>query len=374
MFAGKVPAGYRLKLAVKRWICYRPEMKKVEFLIVGNGLAGMMLAFEMLKHKLDFRIAYSPRKYRASSVAAGLFNPLVFRRLTKSWMADELLPEMKTKYLELEKLLKKTIYYEKNILKPLSEQEKILWKERINIPEYSNYITAVEDVCPVDGLIPAAGYGIVGSSGFVNLELLLDTADRFFEQIGLLMETTFHFGQINPKNKNYETGNIMASKIIFCEGAHLHENPFFQFIKLIPAKGEILLIHIPELSEEFILNKKVFVLPVGNQNFKAGSTYEWDDLSEKPTEKGKSSVMERLDKLISVRYTVVNHQAGIRPTISDRRPVLGIHPQYDNLSVFNGLGTKGVMLAPYFSSEMLKLLTIGNYQIDYEVDMRRFLP
>ena len=113
-------------------------MKKVEFLIVGNGLAGMMLAFEMLKHKLDFRIAYSPQKYRASSVAAGLFNPLVFRRLTKSWMADELLPGMKTKYLELEKLLKKTIYYEKNILKPLSEQEKILWKERINIPEYSN--------------------------------------------------------------------------------------------------------------------------------------------------------------------------------------------------------------------------------------------
>jgi glycine oxidase len=139
-----------------------------------------------------------------------------------------------------------------------------------------------------------------------------------------------------------------------------------------PTKGEVLLIHAPDLSEEFILNKRVFVLPVGDHRFKVGSTYDWKDLSEMVTENGKASIVERLNNLISVEYTIVEHHAGIRPTVSDRRPILGIHPEFKNISIFNGLGTKGVMLAPYFAKEMLNVLTTPGFLTLKEVRLARF--
>ncbi len=343
-------------------------MKKTDFLIVGNGLAGTMLAFEMLKNNLDFRIISSPVKSRATEVAAGMFNPLVFKRLTKSWMADELLPVMKEKYSELEQLLGQKFYFEKDIIKPLSVQEEQWWTEKRTKPEFSKYIVSVHKKAPVKELVAATAYGRVTGSGYLNLYRFLKAADEFFTKQNLLLKTTFGFDDFNPLNP--ETRN--ASKIIFCEGAYLAENPFFNFIKLVPTKGEILLVYIPGLPEDFILNKRIFVLPVGKQKFKTGSTYNWDYTSEQPTEAGKLFLTEQLGKIISCQFSVENHWAGIRPATSDRRPVLGIHPVYGNLSVFNGLGTKGVMLAPYFAGEMLKLLTQNGYSVPTEASLERY--
>lgn len=348
-------------------------MKTVEFLIVGNGLAGTMLAFEMLEKNLDFRIVASPQKNRTSEIAAGMFNPLVFKRLTKSWMADVLLPVMKYKYRELESLLGNRFYFEKPILKPLSEQEKQLWIERKADPEFSKYIFSIAHESPEKLVHPAAGYGIVNSSGYVNLNLFLELSDQYFRQKEVLIPSDFDIKNIDPEAKYFVTENVKASNLVFCEGAHLSGNPFFSFIKLVPVKGEILLIYAPGLSEDYILNKQVFVLPMGNHRFKIGSTYDWKDLSELPTEKGKQSIIERFEKLLTVDYTIENHVAGIRPAVSDRRPVLGVHPKYRNLSVFNGLGTKGVMLAPYFASELVQYLISDGYLLNHEVDIRRFL-
>jgi hypothetical protein len=51
-------------------------------------------------------------------------------------------------------------------------------------------------------------------------------------------------------------------------------------------------------------------------------------MSEQPTELGKQSIIERFEKLLRVDYMVENHVAGIRPAVSDRRPILGVHPKY----------------------------------------------
>ena len=120
-------------------------------------------------------------------------------------------------------------------------------------------------------------------------------------------------------------------------------------------------------------NKKAFVLPVGNKRFKVGSTYEWDDLTEQTTEKGKVSIVERLDALIDVEYQIEDQWAGVRPTIVDRRPVLGRHPHFPNLYVFNGLGTKGVMLAPKFAEIMANYLIEESSELPAEIDVKRFL-
>ena len=348
-------------------------MDRIEYFIVGQGLAGTMLAFEMWKNNLEFRIISSPEKSRASMVAAGLINPLVFKRLTKSWMADDLLPVMKKKYSELEELLQIEFFFEKDILKPLSEQETQLWLEKSKIPEFSKYIYSIERECNINALGHSFGYGKVRGSGVVHLTTFLNAAEVFFRKHNLIIDKTFTAGEINPGADTFTIENISASKIVFCEGYHITKNSWFGFVPLKPVKGEVLLIYAPNLSEEFILNKKVFVLPIGNHRFKVGSTFDWDDLTEMPTEMGMYSIVFRLENLISANYTIENHWAGIRPTVADRRPVLGFHPEFKNLMVFNGLGTKGVMLAPHFAKQMLSLLTIKNYSVEKEVDVRRFI-
>ena len=55
----------------------------------------------------------------------------------------------------------------------------------------------------------------------------------------------------------------------------------------------------------------------------------------------------------------------------DRRPVIGCHPEEDRVAIFNGLGTKGVSLAPYFSDLFAQHL-VENRQLCSEVDVRRF--
>ncbi len=347
-------------------------MKRVDHLIVGQGLAGTMLAFEMLDHGLDFRILNSPQKSKASKVAAGMINPLVFKRLTKSWMVDELLPVMEHRYRELELVLNDRFYFRKPILKPLSNQETELWLEKQQLPEFSKYISTITETPPIKGLSEMPAYGVVENAGYLNLAHFLDKAAAFFKSKGVLLEEELNFPKSGEKIFTFDSSAYQANNVILCEGYHLRSNPIFQFVKMNPAKGEVLLIKAPRLSEDYIVNKRVFVLPVGEQHFKVGSTYEWEDLSEQPTEGGKQSILERLNELITVDYTVEDHWAGVRPTIADRRPVLGQHPEHGHLHVFNGLGTKGVMLAPWFAREMCNSLMDKNIVLPEEVQVRRF--
>jgi glycine oxidase len=347
-------------------------MKKTEYLIVGQGLAGTMLAFEMLERGMDFRLVSSPAKSTASVVAAGMINPLVYKRLTKSWMADELLPEMDRKYRQLETTLGHRFYFAKKILKPLSEQETELWRKKSKLPGFDHYIDNIVNRSPVKHIATAPAYGIVQGAGYVNLSEFLIRTYTYLQDKKLLINDEFESETMSGLNAEFECGDYKADKIVFCEGYHLTKNPLFDFIKMNPAKGEVLLIHAPDLSEEFILNKKVFVLPVGNHRFKVGSTYEWEDLSEHPTEKGKESILDRLNQLINVDYKIENHWAGVRPAIADRRPVLGQHPDHKKVFVFNGLGTKGVMLAPYFSRLLGAFLEGDHGLLLDEITVNRF--
>jgi len=347
-------------------------MKKIEFFIIGQGLAGTMLAFEMLNAGIDFRIISSPKKSKASLVAAGMVNPLVFKRLTKSWMLDDLLPVMKTTYRELEEKLDEQFYFEKNILKPLSEQEKELWLERKQNPDFTKYIGDILDDAPIECLMNSSAFAQVNGAGYLNLNHFLRTAEKYFRNHNLIIDSELDVNKINPNQTWFQQNELSADKLIFCEGFHLKGNTLFDKVKLNPVKGEVLQINAPELSEQYILNKKVFVLPIGNYRFKVGSTYEWKDLTERTTESGKASILERFDNLITTGYKVEQHWAGIRPTVIDRRPILGVHPKNKNLLIFNGLGTKGVMLAPFFTRQIISLITDINYSLSPEVDIQRF--
>ena len=346
-------------------------MKQREVLIVGQGLAGTLLAFELHFAGVDVCIVNNPQKSTATRVAAGMVNPLVFKRMTKSWMVDDLLPVMKKRYRDLEDLLGERFYFDLPMIKPLSEQETELWQQRKADEKFAPFVEEICESSPVQPIFEANAYGIVKGSGYLKTGLFLDAAKRFFQENELLIEADFPANHNNFGDRVFQ--DIQYNKIVFCEGHFLQSHPLFDFVRLQPAKGEVLQIYAPELSEEYIINRRVFVLPIGDHRFKVGSTYEWKDLTDRPTEEGKNSIVDRLKDLIHVDFTVEEHWAGVRPTVTDRRPVLGKHPEFDHVYLFNGLGTKGVMLAPYFAKEMKALLLHHNYTIDKQVDLNRFL-
>jgi glycine/D-amino acid oxidase-like deaminating enzyme len=79
----------------------------------------------------------------------------------------------------------------------------------------------------------------------------------------------------------------------------------------------------------------------------------------------------KLNSLINCNYNIISHLAGVRPSSIDRRPIIGAHPEYKNLFVFNGLGTKGVMLAPYFSENFVNFY-LKNEPLMDDVNVKRF--
>jgi len=165
--------------------------------------------------------------------------------------------------------------------------------------------------------------------------------------------------------------NIKATYVIFAEGFGVSQNPYFKTLPLVPAKGELLIIHAPDLKIDYVLKASAFLIPLGKDLYIVGATYEWKDLSNNPSTQAKEELLTKLKKLINCKFTVVHQVAGIRPTVKDRRPLVGQHPTYKNLYVLNGLGTRGVMIGPYVAKQLYDFIEQGN-PLDKEIDIARF--
>lgn len=350
-------------------------MKKVNYILIGQGLAGSVLAMTLLKKGHSVIVIDDAPVTTASRVAAGLYNPVVFKRLVKSWLADDLLPYMDEFYPEMEKQLGAEFYFSKRILKPFAEeQEKALWLKKTTEPigKYLNEAIYTEDL---NGIVyNPLGISEVMHAGNLDTVQFLNACKADLLKKDAFMEESFDATQLVLQENSVVYKGITADKLIFCEGYKAVNNPFFSWLPFKLTKGETLTIqltHDHAIPFKIVLNKAVFILPIGNDLYKVGATYEWNDLSENTTEKGKSDLVEKLKKVLKVPFEVVNHQAGVRPTVSDRRPLIGLHPEHTQLGMFNGLGTKGVMLAPFFANQFSNFLETG-FPLDQEVDIARF--
>ncbi len=350
---------------------------KVDYIIVGRGIAGSVLAYTLLQRGKTVLIIDENKKEIASRVAAGLYNPVVFKRLVKSWMADELIPFMDNFYSSAEKTVDAKFYHKKKIVKLFTEEnEKDFWIKKTK-EEVGKYLSNTIDTDFLSDIIYSPlGAAEVLSAGNLDTGIFLDAFYKYFESKESCLNEKVDYASINIADNRIDYKNYTAKKIIFCEGYQSIHNPYFNYLPFKLTKGEVLTVSIPKLSEannsfEKVINKGCFILPVGNNLFKVGATYEWTDLTENTTEKGKNELAEKLKKVLKVPFEIIEHKAGIRPTVSDRRPLLGLHPQHPELAVFNGLGTKGVMLAPYFANYFAGFLENKN-TLDKEVNIDRF--
>ncbi|NGF74646.1 FAD-binding oxidoreductase [Fluviicola sp. SGL-29] len=329
-------------------------MQKI--VIVGGGLAGSCLGVQLVASGCDVTLIDSGIN-RSSRVAAGMINPLVFRRMTKSWRVDEFIPYAEAFYRLIEQTSGITFFHETTIRRFFSsEQERNFWIERQQTDAFSSYMHVMNE--EDETLFPYAnqfGSGRVKNSFYLDTAVLLDVLHSL-PDIDVRRES-FDYSELNPAAGEYRGEQFDG--IIFCEGYQSKENPWFGSLPVQSTKGEILTVETEGLSREESLNRKCFTLHTGNGQFKVGATYVWHTDDTTLTEEGKNLLLDNLRYLTDLPVTVVAQHAGVRPTTPDRRPLMGKHAIYNKLFFFNGLGTKGYMMAPLLSKEMADFVTKG---------------
>ena len=165
--------------------------------------------------------------------------------------------------------------------------------------------------------------------------------------------------------------SISAQKIVFCEGHRLTNNPFFNYLPLMRTKGELITVKLEGLKVQELIKSNITLLPLGNDVYKVGATFNWDDKDELCSVKAKQDLLAKLKELVQVNPIVIKQDAGLRPTVKDRRALLGAHPNHENIVVFNGLGTRGLLISPYLALQLIEFMEKG-VALDPEVDIKRY--
>ncbi|MBD3637231.1 MAG: FAD-binding oxidoreductase [Crocinitomicaceae bacterium] len=334
-------------------------MSEKKYIIIGWGLAGSTLAWQFYLEGVPCTV-YDSRENHCSRVAAGMINPIVFKRLTKGWKVDILMPYAKGFYSKVEETLGVSLLSNKKIVRVFSSvEEQNNWASLEGDGRFDAYLNPVDDLDHPHVNAPF-GVGKVNSLGNLDINLYLDKSKEFLSENG-----------VEFINRPFMSKMLDRDEYIYCQGYKLTMNPFFQHLKLKLAHGDVLTIKAPDLKYDDILNKNMFVLPLGDDLYRIGSTYNWEMTEPVPTEAGKNELLERLRSFCSFDFEIVSHEGGIRPTVQDRRPLLGTHPVRKGMHVFNGLGTKGVSIAPYYANMMFNYL-VNNKDLDPEVDINRF--
>ncbi|WP_026463090.1 NAD(P)/FAD-dependent oxidoreductase [Adhaeribacter aquaticus] len=329
-----------------------------DFLLIGHGLAGSILAETLSEAGYKILVIDTPKPNSASNVAAGLMNPLAGKRFAKSWLADTLVPFATSFYQDLEARFNQQLFYPKPILKLFSSvEEQNNWMGKSAGTTYGDFIKEVYTSLPASDVISQEKGGIlIDKGGYVLVPVLLEIlrVHRLHKQE--LITESFEFIDLQLQDNYIKYQDIEAKEIIFCEGYKGAENPFFKWLPFSLNKGEVLDVKALDFPDEYIYNKAVYVVGAGAERVRIGATYNWRQADEEPTETGREELLHKAQDLIKKPLTVVAHKAGIRPAVRDRRPLIGSHPEQNNVKIFNGMGSKGVMMAPYLASHFAKVL------------------
>lgn len=183
---------------------------------------------------------------------------------------------------------------------------------------------------------------------------------------------SFNHNQLEVKSTGIHYKTIKAKQIVFAEGFGLKQNPYFNFLPLNGTKGELLIIKAPKLKLDYVLKSSAFLIPLKEKDqYIVGATYEWKDKTNTVTQKAKEELLNKLKTFLKYDFEVVDQVAGIRPTVKDRRPLVGAHPEHKNMFVLNGLGTRGVMIGPYIAKQLFNHIE-NEMPLDDEINIIRF--
>ncbi|MEI8192545.1 MAG: FAD-binding oxidoreductase [Flavobacteriia bacterium] len=336
-----------------------------KILIVGAGIAGITLAHQ-LKRKGAVCTLIDDQKNASSMVAAGMVNPMSFRRTLFSWNADQYFDYAHDFYKGLESALSVRFLNELVIRRLFTTVEEASnWQSKCTQVPFRDFFLQQTEA---DKNYPPFGAGRLRGFWIEAKTFVLEN-QRFFQEKDALISSPFCDELFSPETGTYHEKSYDA--IVFCTGYKNKEQPYFRDVPVDTTKGQTLTVKWDKGTEEHSLHQKCFVLPIGEKHFRVGATYEWKNDSLDITESARDNLLERFKNLTNDEAIVVDQAAGIRPTTPDRKPLMGQHKDYKKLYLFNGLGAKGYLIAPNVSLLMADLI-LNETQLPKELDLYRF--
>jgi len=347
-------------------------MKQVDYIIVGQGLAGSCLAQTLMHEKQTVVVFASNQKKASSEVAAGLYNPITGKKMVLTWNAKELFPFLIEYYSKMEEELKTSILFPKKIYRPFSDiqAQNDFWAK-----SSSENAAFAEAESNNDRFMPYIynPFGGISTkmSGYVDVKAFLNAFRKKLTEADSFVDEALDYSTIQFENHYIQYKNIRAKKIIFAEGYHNRTNPYFNWLPVNGMKGDVVTLQIEDYPLTEVVNKHFFIIPLPNGSFRMGSSYIRTFEDDLPTQQGLDEILEGANTILKKPFVLINQQAGIRPVVPDHRPIIGQHPEQPLAIVINGLGTKGVSLAPFASRELVKFLLSGQ-EIEQSISVNRF--
>ena len=343
-----------------------------KYLIVGQGLAGSLLAFSLLEKGEEVLIADDYKHASASQVAAGMWNPVTFKRLAASWLAKEMLEEMNQTFRKLEDQLQTKFFHTLPVARIFNSiQDANFWDEKSDHPEVGRYLSARLNKSVQENFNSPFGNSEVNECGWLNVPLFREAARKYFIQHGNFIDDAVNENEVEYLESSIVWKGRTFDKLLLCNGIGVNQWKGLESLDLIPNHGQVLDLKIENLEIDAIVNFGQFLLPYGNNKFRLGATYNWNEVPDEPTDEAKDFLLSELKQRIEQDIVVESQKTGFRPTTRDRRPIIGFAKDNELLGVFGGLGSKGVLLAPYFSKLFASVLTEGS-SIPKEASAARF--
>lgn len=344
---------------------------KIDYIIVGQGIAGSWLSNELLKRDKKILVINYETDKTASLKAAGLYNPITGRKMVKTWKADLLFTGLENEYYSLEKDIGSKFLHSIPIYRSFRNiEDKNDWDGRQSSSDKNPFIKELRTKSlGFSSLNDGLGGIILNQSGYVDLPRLISSYKNYLIDKGIYHSEMFDYSEVRQSEDVVSYKNWTADKIIFCEGPNT-KNPYWDHLPFKLVRGEIMDIKC-EFNFPYIFNQGVFMIPK-NDRITVGSTYDHKNLSFEPQKEGMKNLKERLARVFSGTYEVIEERAGIRPATYDRKPFIGMHHKLKTLAIFNGFGTKGVSLTPYFAKHFVDVLE-NKCELDKEVDVQRVI-
>lgn len=345
-------------------------MKKVDYILVGLGIAGLCMAERILTAGKSF-VVFDRGSGTATKIAGGVINPVVLKRFTPVWQAADFLTEAESFYEELATRLKTSFFRSVSLHRIFSDpRDQNNWIAASDRKDLTAFLSSVVETNENPALVMPFGYGLVKQAFQLSTELLLASFKQELHDTNRLIEELFDYELLNTEEGSFRYKNYRATKIVFTEGTAVRNNPYFTLDCLIPKKGEYITIKAPQLGLKSVLKGPFFIIPLGNDLYKVGATFAHGDHSPEVTNASKQQLIKALNKIVQCPFEVVDSSVGFRPTVVDRRPLLG-SIQNKRMLFFNGLGTRGLLMAPLLS-DMLFRYSEQDVPIPMVLDVARF--
>ena len=345
-----------------------------DFLIVGQGLAGSLLAWELIQAGATVMVVDNGHSSASSWVAAGLINPITGMRMVKSPHTELWLSAADSLYRQVQQTLAIQVRHELPMWRIFTNpKQQQAWQDRLQEAEYHAYIGGLK---PAEQALPykaELGFGEVVQTGYIDTKLLLISLKQWLLAQGSYTQSECDYRQIKFDVGGVSLGAIEAKRLIFCEGARAVDNPWFDQLPLSPVKGEILTLETQPALPQVIANFGKWVLPVGEGRIKLGATYDWEQRDLAPTGQAREHLLDELQRYTQTKLDarVIEHEVGLRPNSRDRLPLIGHHPNEESLWMFNGFGSRGSLMIPYYAAQLRAHLLEGR-ALDADCGLERW--